>query len=156
MKNTIIKVLEKNEFKFQTLLDDESHTIYNLNIGLLNGQAHTFIEVHYDYVLITTSCPITVPFIHLVAISEFIARVNRNIYIGSFQLNMENGRINFIASYIFNQIDSESEDIFTRNLYITFRMMDRYLPGIISVIYANTSSAEALNNIENTVSPTLN
>lgn len=158
MKNTIIKVLEKNEFKFRTLLDDERNTIYNLNIDLRNSQVQTFINVHhdYEYVLITTSCPITVPIIHRIAISEFITRVNRYIYIGSFQLNMEDGRIHYVASYIFNEIESESEDIFTQNLYITFRMMDRYLPGIISVIYSNTSPVEALNNIENTVSPTQN
>jgi len=158
MKNTIIKVLEENELKFQTIIDDKNRVVHNFNFGLVNGKVDTFIEINHDYkyIIIYTVCPITVPKHQRISLSEFITRINERLYIGNFELNMENGSIRYKASYMFNEVNLESEDVFLQNLLASFRMMDRYLPGFMSLIYTEVSPVDAKNKIENILNPILN
>ena len=158
MKNIILKVLENNKFNYQTVLEEKNRVVHSFSIGLENGKTETFIEIQNDsqYVIILTICPITVPKHQLFRISEFITRINRGVYIGNFEINIEDGNIRYKTSYIFNNVHVGSEDIFIQNLYASLRMMNRYLPGFMSVIYANISPIEAIKKIENILDPTLN
>lgn len=63
--------------------------------------------------------------------------------VGGFEMDFEDGQINFKTSYPFpkGQID---EEILRRVVGYNLDCMDKYLPAIMSVIYAGTSPAKAL------------
>ncbi|MCC6448487.1 MAG: YbjN domain-containing protein [Chitinophagaceae bacterium] len=158
MQNTIKNTLESNDFIFQTLVNNPNQTVYKLGIQLENGRADTYIDIRSEakQVLIFTVCPNNVPANHRNRISEFITRANRGLPLGNFELDYDDGELRCKSCYIYDDTFPNSEDVFMRNLYITFNLMDRYLPGIMSVIFANVLPNDAISQIENVVNPTMN
>lgn len=158
MKNTVENALQSNSLRYQVLNENANQKVIKLGIGLENGRCDCFIDVRPEekQVLIFTICPTLVPQNHRVRISEFISRANRGLIIGNFELDFEDGELRYKASYFYDDTFPNSEDVFLKNLYATFHMMDRYLPGIMSVIFANVSPQSAVNQIENVTNPSLN
>jgi len=158
MKNTIKNALEGNQLRYQTLGENQNQTVYKLGIGLENGRADTFIDIRSDakQVLIFTVFPSNVPANQRIRISEFITRANKGLILGNFELDMEDGELRYKSAYVFDDTFPNSEKVFITNLYTTFNMMDRYLPGIMSVIYANVLPSNAISQIENVANPAMN
>lgn len=67
--------------------------------------------------------------------------------IGNFELDFADGEIRYKIS-IDVEGDRLSAALIQRLVYANVSMMDEYLPGILSVIYANISPAEAIAQIE--------
>jgi hypothetical protein len=67
--------------------------------------------------------------------------------VGSFEMDFEDGQINFKTSYPFpkGQLDAE---LLKRVVGFNLDCMDKYLPAIMSVIYAGASPAKALAALE--------
>ena len=91
-------------------------------------------------------CPVNAPAESCPAIAEFITRANYGLSIGNFELDYSDGEIRYKTG-----IDVEGDDLsvaLVRQLvYANVIMMDRYLPGIMKVIYSNISPAEAIDAI---------
>ncbi len=81
------------------------------------------------------------------AIAEFITRANYGMIIGNFEMDFSDGEVRYKTS-----IDVEGGELTTtmfKNLvYPNVRMMDRYLPGIMRVIYGGATPEEAIQEIE--------
>ncbi len=81
------------------------------------------------------------------AIAEFITRANYGMVIGNFEMDYSDGEIRYKTS-----IDVEGAELtfpLIRNLvYANVRVMDRYLPGIMQILYADVSPEEAIRSIE--------
>ncbi len=92
-------------------------------------------------------CPINVPKPKRRILGEFIARANYGTIIGNFELNFDTGEIRYKTSMSVkeNRLTSET---FKQLVYPNVLTMDRYLPGIISVISGEMSSAKAIRQIE--------
>lgn len=158
MKNIIENSLQYHKLNYQVIIDNENQKVFRLGVTLENGRCDTFIDIRpeVNQVLIFTVCPTIIPVNHRVRISEFIARANQGLIIGNFELNINDGELRYKASFIYDDTFPNSEHIFLRNLFATFHMMDRYLPGVMSVVYANVSVKEAINQIEKIIDPSLN
>ena len=81
------------------------------------------------------------------ALAEYITRANFGLLIGNFEMDFSDGEIRFKTS-----VDLEDSILtrkFIQNLvYMNVLMMDKYLPGIMSVIYANMAPDQAIAQIE--------
>lgn len=81
------------------------------------------------------------------AVAEFITRANYGMIIGNFELDYSDGEVRYKTS-----IDVEGGELtpgLVKSLiYLNVMMMDKYLPGIMSVIYAGTDPAEAIEKVE--------
>ncbi len=83
----------------------------------------------------------------LQVIAEFITKANHGIVMGNFELDFSDGEIRYKTS-----IDVEGEKL-TSNLikqlvFTNVAMMDKYLPGIRSIIEDNESPDEAISQVE--------
>lgn len=158
MRNTVEIALQSNSLRYQVLHENANQKVIKLGIGLENGRCDCFIDVRSDQnqVLIFTVCPTLVPQNHRLRIAEFISRANHGLIIGNFEIDFGDGELRYKASYFYDDTFPNSEEVFLRNLYVTFHMMDRYLPGIMSVIYANVTPQTAINQIENVKNPSFN
>ncbi|HLP91159.1 MAG TPA: YbjN domain-containing protein [Nostocaceae cyanobacterium] len=103
-------------------------------------------DTYYQFIFYSV-CPVKVPEFKRQLIAEFIARANYNIIIGNFELDFRDGEIRYKTS-----VDIEDNSLtFTciKNLvYTNVKMMDKYLPGIISIINDDISPDLAINQIE--------
>jgi hypothetical protein len=158
MKNTVENALRSSNLKYQVLKDSLEQKVIKLGIELENGRCDTFIDVRTEpnQILIFTTLPTNVPQNQRTRIAEFISRANYGLIIGNFELDFNDGQLRYKASYNYDDTFPNSETVFLTNLYATFNMMDRYLPGIMSVIYANILPQDAISQIEKVTNPTFN
>ena len=116
-----------------------------------NGKWTCFAQIRTvhggEQLLFYSVLPINVPEAKRLAVAEFITRANYGMAIGNFELDFSDGEVRYKSS-----IDATGAELtppFIKPLvYTNCLMMDKYLPGIIAVIYANTSPAEAVKQRE--------
>ncbi len=114
-----------------------------------NGQWTCYakaIEERSQFVFYSIA-PSLVPPAKRTAIAEFIARANYGMIIGNFELDLSDGEIRYKTS-----IDAADENlslaVIKKLVYANVTMMDRYLPGIKSVISGKLPPSEAIRLIE--------
>lgn len=79
--------------------------------------------------------------------AEYLTRANYGLVLGNFEMDFRDGEVRYKTS-----IDVEGAEIvpgLIRNLvYANVITMDRYLPGLLSVIYGNLTPHEAITQVE--------
>lgn len=114
-----------------------------------NGEWACFAQAREDMeqFVFYSIAPIKAPVEKRDAVVEFITRANYGMIIGNFEFDYSDGEIRYKTA-----LDVEGgEATFTmlKNLiYINVRTMDRYLPGLMKVIYSDVSPVEAIREIE--------
>ncbi len=81
------------------------------------------------------------------AVAEFLTRANYGLVLGNFEMDFSDGEVRYKTS-----IDVEggalAQPMIRTMVYTNILMMDRYLPGIMSVVYAGVPPAEAIAQVE--------
>jgi hypothetical protein len=92
-------------------------------------------------------CPINAPKEKLAEVVEFITRANYGMIIGNFELDYNDGEIRYKTS-----IDVEGTDfppvLVKQVVYANVVVLDRYLSGLMRVIYGDASPADEITKIE--------
>ncbi|HMA36622.1 MAG TPA: YbjN domain-containing protein [Chloroflexia bacterium] len=92
-------------------------------------------------------CDVNAPEERRAAMAEFLTRANYGLYLGNFEMDYSDGEIRYKTS-----IDVEgatlTAPLIKSLVYANVSLMDRYLPGIMSVLYAGTAPLEAIRKIE--------
>jgi len=158
MVNTVCNVFEQLGYRYQKVVEKPIQTVYRLGMGLENGKVDCIVDIRIPdkQVLIFSTCPVNIPENKRKQIAEFITRANHNLILGSFELDFDDGELRFKSNYVYDDTYPQSEEIFIRNFLISFRMMDKYIPGIMSVLYANLDPKIAITQIENVTNPSMN
>jgi hypothetical protein len=83
----------------------------------------------------------------IAAMAEYLTRVNYNMALGNFEMDMEDGEIRFKTS-----IDVTGQELTVplvrQMVYSNLISMDRYLPGIQAVANTDEAPAEVIARIE--------
>lgn len=92
-------------------------------------------------------CPVNAPEDMRPWVAEYLTRANYGLFLGNFEMDFEDGEVRFKTS-----IDVEGGEI-TKGLvrqlvYANIVMMDRYLPGLMKVIYGGLSPSDAITEVE--------
>jgi hypothetical protein len=91
--------------------------------------------------------PITAPPEKRMTVAEYITRANYGMVIGNFEMDFEDGEIRYKTS-----IDVEGSDITTELIqqcvYANVVISDRYLPGLMRVIYGGIDPEVALYELD--------
>ena len=114
-----------------------------------NGQVACYAQIRVDLeqLLFYVMCPVKVAEDRRSAMAEFIARANYGMRIGNFELDFSDGEVRYKSSFDFEDVVLQPEMI--RNaIYPAVQTMDRYLPGLMGVIYGNKTPSEAIAEIE--------
>ena len=78
---------------------------------------------------------------------EFLTRANFGLRIGNFELDLQDGEIRFKTSIQFAG-EVQAELMIEQCLLINIMTMERYLPGILQVIFTDISPEQAIAQIE--------
>lgn len=91
--------------------------------------------------------PFTVPAEKRLAVAEFITRANYGLILGNFELDFNDGEVRYKTSI--EVTGGELADYLIRPLlYTNVLMMDKYLPGILAVVFGDVPPAEAVQQVE--------
>jgi len=105
----------------------------------------------YQFVFYSV-CPVNVPPARRAAIAEFITRANYGMIIGNFELDYTDGEIRYKTS-IDVEGDRLTRALLKQVIYANVVIMDRYLPGLLRVIYGAGDPAAEIEKIENDALP---
>jgi hypothetical protein len=125
-----------DETALQTAFSGENGT-YNCYALLRNQQQFVFYSV----------CPQIVGENQRLAMAEFITRANYGMIIGNFELDFDQGEIRYKTSIDVSEIHLNF-DCLKNLVYTNVAMMDKYLPGIMSVINVELLPTSAINHVE--------
>ena len=138
------------------LIQDEWHPqrlddkfIYRVGFSGANGQLACFAQVRVDLeqFLFFAMVPVKASVEKRLAVTEFITRANYGLRIGNFEMDFRDGEIRYKSS-----LDFEGQELthqWIKNaIYPAVRTCDKYLPGLMQIIYSDVSPQEAIAAIE--------
>ncbi len=100
-----------------------------------------------EIVLYVTRCPVFVPLERRAAAMEFLTRANFGLRMGHFEFDLEDGEVRYKTS-IDVEGDRLTPALVRRLVRPNLVTMDRYLPGLLRVVYGATTPAEEIAAIE--------
>lgn len=158
MRNTIKNALNNAGLRYTTVINRENQVVHKLGMQLENGRVDLFVDIRpqEEQVIIQTIFPNNIPLHHRDRIANFITRANDGVILGNFEMDYDDGQLKYKCAYVYDDTYPNAESIFMRNLFVSFHMVDKYLPGVMSVVYANVTAKDAIHQIENTTNPSMN
>jgi hypothetical protein len=123
--------------------------VYRTFFGGKNGDLRCFaqIMVTLEQVLFYAVATVRAPEEVRPAVAEFITRANYGMRIGNFELDYSDGEVRYKSS-----LDFEGElltpTLIRNAIYPAVMTMDRYLPGLMSVMFGGRTPYEAIQEIE--------
>jgi hypothetical protein len=135
---------------YPQLLDDK--TIFRLAFDGKNGELRCYaqVRVELEQFLFYAVAPVKVPEEVRSDVAEFLTRANYGLRIGNFELDYRDGEVRYKTS-----LDFEGETLtnhFIRNtIYPAVQTMDRYLKGLLSVMFGGRTPKEAIEEVEGEV-----
>lgn len=130
-------------------LQMDNQPILQMTFQGKNGKWSCYAQVKEDQHIFFfySVSPVNIPDDKRVAAAEFITRANYGLKIGNFEMDFSDGELRYKTS-----LDVENDRLTTAlvsNLvYANLWTMDRYLPGILSVVYGDVSPVEAVERVE--------
>ncbi len=148
---TLGKFLTDDEWYPQQL--EEKH-IYRTGFSGHNGQTTCYAQIRMDLeqFMFYVVAPVKAPEDERLAVAEFITRANYGLRIGNFELDFDDGEVRYKSSLDFEGTALTTK-LIRRAIYPAVQTMDRYLPGLMSVIYGNKSPVKAVAEVEHDIEP---
>ena len=127
----------------------EDRTIYTMGFEGSNGRVTCYAQVRVDLeqFIFYVMAPAKVPENKRSLVAEFIARANYGLRIGNFEMDYSDGEVRYKSSLDFEGIVLQPE-LIKNAIYPAVQTTDRYLPGLMGIIYGDKLPEEAIAEIE--------
>jgi hypothetical protein len=146
MLDVMMTFFEKDGWPFHVM---ESKTVLQMAYAGDNGRWNCYAQAREEQqqFVFYSMIPVNATEEKRAVMAEFITRVNYGLVMGDFEMDYTDGEIRFKTS-IDVEGDELSEELIAnmvrRNVYTT----DRYLPGVMAVLYADATPEAAVAKIE--------
>lgn len=145
--NTLVEFFEEDDWDFQWL---EGMPVLSMGFSGKNGNWTCYAQAResQQQFVFYSVLPVNAPDNRRSDVAEFITRANYGMILGNFEMDFEDGEIRYKTS-----IDVEgatlAPPLIRQLVYANVIITDRYLPGIMRVIYGNMTATDALESVEN-------
>jgi hypothetical protein len=148
MFDVINKFFTDNEWYFMRLDD---RPVLQMGFQGKNGKwtCYASVDEEQRIFFFYSVCPIVIPEENRPAVAEFTTRANYGMKIGNFELDYNDGEVRYKTSVDVDNVPFVPQ-LISNMVYANVWTMDRYLPGILSVVYGNTLPQEAIAKVEGT------
>jgi hypothetical protein len=144
--NQLIEFFEEDGWEFQSA---EDMTILSMGFAGIHGKWLCYAQAREqeEQFVFYSVLPINVPDNRLAKMAEFLTRVNYGMVIGNFEMDYDDGEIRYKTS-----VDIEGSELsaalIRQIVYANLVITDRYLPGVMRVVYSDDSPHEVLESVE--------
>lgn len=142
----IKKFLDENEWKYD--VPEEGVFTGGLMIDGKLDKLRFFMIVDEDYVKCVHVCDIHADKKSRGAAAEFICRANYGMKRGSFEMDFEDGEVNFKHNVSYEDVEADYEKACSLLLFLGPSMFEQYGEGYLSVIFGIKSPEEAITQCE--------
>lgn len=141
------------EWEVQVL---DARNLLRMGFSGENGHWPCYAQVReaQQQIVIYSICPLRVPAAMRPTVAEFLTRANYGLVIGNFEMDFEDGEVRYKTSLDVEDCELTTE-LLRHIVYANVTSMDRYLPGMITVLAGGQSPAEAVNTIDEAKEPDL-
>ena len=145
---TMIDFFESDDWHFQPM---ENAPVLSMEFSGKNGRWVCFAQAREEQhqFIFYSILPVNTPTEQISAVAEFITRVNYGMIIGNFELDYGDGEIRYKTS-IDVEGDNLSFPLMKQIVYANVVIMDRYLSGLMRVMYGDAQPADEVERIEST------
>lgn len=144
--NALIEFFEEDGWEFQWIPDT---SILSMGFSGENGKWLCYAQARESeaQLVFYSVLSVNVPLDKRHKVSEFITRVNYGMVIGNFEMDYDDGEVRYKTS-----VDLEGSEpgaaMIRQIVYANLIITDRYLPGVMKVIYSDDSPVDVLDGIE--------
>lgn len=144
--NALIEFFEEDDWHFQWV---EGTPVLSMGFAGRNGKWVCYAQAReqQQQFVFYSVLPVNVPEERRPAVAEFITRANYGMIIGNFEMDFDDGEVRYKTS-----IDVEGASLIPplirQMVYANVLITDRYLPGMMSVIYGGKTPLESIEQIE--------
>lgn len=126
---------------------DEDQMVLWTGINGENGKYRIYAHVQNENLVVHSVSPTDVPERKRNAIAEYLTRANYGLVIGNFEMDYSDGEVRYKTS--FKVKDGVLAPWMVNNLaYVNSVMMDKYYPGLMSVLYGGATPEQAVQKVE--------
>ena len=143
--DAVVEYLDEEGFDYDRESDERVELSFTTNNGVL--VTWFSIDEEDEIVLYVTRCPVFVPEERRAAAMEFLTRANFGLRMGHFEFDLEDGEVRYKTS-IDVEGDRLTPALVKRLVRPNLVTMDRYLPGLLRVVFGSTAPAEEIAAIE--------
>jgi hypothetical protein len=139
------RFFEEEDWKF---VEMEGQTALRLGCTGENGEWTCYAQIKEEpgrflfYSVLSVKAPET----KRAFVSEFITRANFGMVLGNFEMDYADGEIRYKTSAYLEDFQP-TKDFFHTLVYTNLLVMDKYLPGIMSLIYAGMTPEKAIGHV---------
>jgi hypothetical protein len=144
--NAMMEFFEEDDWEFSWM---EGVTALSMSFAGKHGKWMCYAQAREEQqqFVFYSVCPVNAPESKRALISEFVTRANYGMIIGNFEMDWADGEIRYKTS-----IDVEGAQLtkllVKQMVYANVMIMDRYLPGLMSVMYGSSTAVEEIAKIE--------
>jgi len=144
--DAMVRFFREDDWKFEPV---EGKPILRMGFAGDNGKWTCMARAveEADQFLFYSIAPVSVPEEKRGAMAEFITRANHGMRIGNFEMDFSDGELRYKSS-IDVEGDRLSSPLVKHMVYPNVLMMDKYLPGIMGILYGNKTAQQAVAEIE--------
>lgn len=144
--NAMVEFFEEDAWNFNWM---DGMPVLSMAFSGKNGKWMCYAQAReeQEQFVFYSVCPVNVPPNRIEAAAEFITRANYGMIIGNFELDYADGEIRYKTS-IDVEGDSLTAPLVRSMVYANVLLMDRYLPGILSVVYGDVDPVDEILKIE--------
>jgi hypothetical protein len=145
--DALVKFFQEDDWKAVSVVQVEESL--RAQVAGDNGtwQFYAYAREKTECALFYSVCPVFAPESKRAQAAEYITRANQGLRLGNFEMDYDDGEIRYKTS-----IDVEGHELVSplikQLVSSNISMMDRYLPGIMKVIYTDTSPEKEIKEIE--------
>ncbi|MEQ8756920.1 MAG: YbjN domain-containing protein [Coleofasciculus sp. G1-WW12-02] len=148
----VVDFFEKENWQFSKIEDEPAlQTAFTSDQGTWLCFAQAVEDEATQRFFFYSVCPLKAQD-HMPAVAEFITRANYGLSIGNFELDFADGEIRFKTSIDVTE-DGFGLATIERLVYTNVLMMDRYLPGLMTILSGSASPEQAIQAIESVPEP---
>jgi hypothetical protein len=127
----------------------EDQTIAKTSFQGKNGEFNCFIQSReeQDHMVMYSVLPVFAPASKQAEVATFITRANYGMIIGNFEMDYEDGEVRYKTSVDLEDI-TELRLLLRNMIYANVLTMDKYLPGMMRVIYGGGEGGGGIQGVE--------
>ncbi|MBD2561276.1 MULTISPECIES: type III secretion system chaperone family protein [Nostoc] len=146
MFETVIKFFEEDNWLFEKL---EGESALGMGFQGDNGEwsCYALVREEQKQFIFYSVSPLETPKEKRFQVAEFLTRANYGMMVGNFELDFADGEVRYKTS-VEAEVTNLNSALIKTMVYTNLRMMDKYLPVLMSVIDGDLSPTEAIAQVE--------
>ncbi|MFN9648996.1 MAG: YbjN domain-containing protein [Pseudanabaena sp.] len=143
----LLNFFQENNWSF---LQHETEPILRMGYQGENGEWNCVAKTKENpsQLVFYSLYPIKVPPKKRLGIAEFLTKVNYGLIAGNFEMDFQDGEVRYKTYAINGENNPLNSELIGQLIFVNVMTMDKYLPALMSVLYANVPIDQAIQQIE--------